>query len=66
MNWKGFERKWSWPDHSTIPLFPLRNKGKSLNISVRMADVLAKIRTKNLLNTDLDRCRYSKCRRYKL
>jgi hypothetical protein len=43
MNWKGFRRKYSWPNQGTALEFA----------SVRIVGVLARIQTKILSNTNL-------------
>jgi hypothetical protein len=55
INWKGCGRKWKWPNRFNIPTFSRNDLGKQLKVSVRIAGVLAEIRTEHLPKTNLQR-----------
>jgi hypothetical protein len=59
MNFNEFGGKWSWPNRGTILEFASRDRVKPRRTSVRIADVLTEIRTKDLQNTSVERYRHA-------
>jgi hypothetical protein len=61
MNWKGFGRKWLWPNQHTIPPLICMDWIKPREISVIIARVLVEIQTEHLPSTILERYRKIPC-----
>jgi hypothetical protein len=58
MNWKGFERERSWPNPRTIQKFAWGTEEDNEK-PVRIAGISTEIRIEHLLNTSLERYRYT-------